>query len=297
METLMHGALGRLHASVMPFRKWKIELSDYGTTLVIPKSFPPLPYAAACAARSCEGFKRRVPSVQRAGRRSDNQQEKHHDRYSDRLSHTRRRGVGHRQGQVCSARALCKRRLHACVRSLLRYGHVHAQEGAADGQRLSEHHRVHPLHVLEPSCRPRLPDHDDGGLCLLHDAHRRQRRLRDHRDQAAFHHQESVHPDLRRLHARQGRLDGDHLGRGPRRALSGAHGSRACRARHQQEGDWRRVRHVGRLLARAARRLDGRLRQGLRPVDSRLRLPLQDSGRYSDCARHRPRARLLAALA
>ena len=97
-----------------------------------------------------------------------------HDRYFDRMPDDSGRRLGHPEGQIRPDGLVCQRRVHAALRHIFRHGHVHAQEGAADGQRLSERHRIHPLHVLEPSGGPGLPHHDDGGLCVLHDAHRRE---------------------------------------------------------------------------------------------------------------------------
>ena len=204
--------------------------------------------------------------------------------------------MGNPEGEIRPLHSLCERRRDAALLGDLRHRHLHAEEGAPHGQRLSQHHRVHPLHVLEQPRQSWSSHHDHGGVCVLHDAHRRKRRLRQHRDQAALHHQEPLRARLYCLPSRQGRLDGDHVCGRPRRSLPCAHGTRACRARHEQEGDCRGLRDLGRRLHGAPRRVDRRLRQGLRTLDSRLRLHLQDPGRASDRSRDGHRARLLAAL-
>ena len=122
METLMHGALGRLHASVMPFRKWKIELSDYGTTLVIPKSFLRCPtrlHARAIVKASKEGCR---PFSVRGGAPTINRRNIMIGILIGCLT-LRRRGVGHRQGasmlRSCSLQAApsCLRAQSSSIRA------------------------------------------------------------------------------------------------------------------------------------------------------------------------------------
>ena len=190
-----------------------------------------------------------------------------HGRHHFRMHHAHPRGMGHPEGKIRSLHPLCERRRDAALFRRVRHRFLHAEEGPADGKRLPQHYRVSALLVLEQPLEPGPPHHDDGGLCVLHDSYRGERRVREHRDQAAFPHQEPLRPRLSRLPAGQGRLDGHYLGRGSGRPVSRPDGAGPRGARHEQEDHRRRLRHVGRGFDGALGRLHRRFRQGLRTLD------------------------------